>query len=68
MICQCAWCRRRTGHVPPLDDTRVTHGICPACEAAHFPGLRAGGVPDGRPTRTSGPADSPRPLTATVGD
>jgi hypothetical protein len=27
----CAWCRLDMGRKEPLDDPRVTHGICQAC-------------------------------------
>jgi len=27
----CAWCGQPQGEVEPLDDRRVTHGICPSC-------------------------------------
>jgi hypothetical protein len=65
---QCAWCGRGLGRVPPLDDDRVSHGICAACEAAHFPGLRTGGVPAGPRGRPVCPTDSPRPHPAPAGD
>lgn len=29
----CAWCQRELGEVAPLDDPRVTHGICAECSA-----------------------------------
>lgn len=31
MIRQCFQCLRVFGVKPPLDDTRVTHGICDGC-------------------------------------
>jgi hypothetical protein len=31
MIRICAWCDTRMGEVPPLEDERATHGICPRC-------------------------------------
>lgn len=34
MIRICAWCSRFLGEIPPLDDDRLTHGICDACVSA----------------------------------
>ena len=31
MIRQCAWCNKNMGEVEPLEDKRITHGICPDC-------------------------------------
>lgn len=31
MIIICAWCKREMGEIPPLDDNRISHGICPEC-------------------------------------
>jgi hypothetical protein len=31
MLRQCAWCGQSLGMAEPLDDPRVTHGICLAC-------------------------------------
>jgi hypothetical protein len=31
MIRQCAWCRSVIGQIMPLEDTRVTHGMCSLC-------------------------------------
>lgn len=31
MIRRCSWCQRVYGEKPPLEDTAVTHGICPEC-------------------------------------
>jgi hypothetical protein len=59
MTRQCPWCGRPMGRVPPLDDARVSHGICPACEAAHLPAPGRGdpgGVPEPDP-----PPDTRRP-------
>jgi len=30
----CAYCQHLIGEAPPLEDFRVTHGICPSCELA----------------------------------
>jgi hypothetical protein len=27
----CAWCKREMGIKPPLEDKRVTHGMCVNC-------------------------------------
>ena len=39
----CAWCMppRFLGHVPPYDDDRETHGICPECAKKELQLLRA---------------------------
>lgn len=29
----CAWCGKGLGEVEPLDDSSVTHGICPDCSS-----------------------------------
>jgi len=31
MIILCAWCNKRLGEKPPLEDQRETHGMCPDC-------------------------------------
>lgn len=31
MIVICAWCGKRLGEKPPLEDKSVTHGICAKC-------------------------------------
>lgn len=31
MIRECAWCKRILGEKEPLDDPKVTHGICENC-------------------------------------
>jgi PAS domain-containing protein len=31
----CAFCRKDLGSKPPLDDARMTHGMCPEC-SGHF--------------------------------
>ena len=31
MIIQCAWCGEEMGEKEPLDDPRITHGICEGC-------------------------------------
>jgi len=31
MIIICAWCGKRLGEKPPLEDKSVTHGICTKC-------------------------------------
>jgi len=31
MIRRCAWCGKDMGEKEPLDDQRVTHGICQEC-------------------------------------
>jgi hypothetical protein len=31
MTRECAWCRECLGQVAPLEDSRLTHGICAAC-------------------------------------
>ena len=33
MIKQCAWCGDYMGEIEPLDDKRITHGICAYCSA-----------------------------------
>lgn len=30
----CGWCGSVLGFKTPLDDSRTSHGLCPACEAA----------------------------------
>jgi len=32
MKIQCAWCGKDLGEKEPLDDGRVTHGICQECK------------------------------------
>lgn len=32
MIRICAWCKADMGTKEPLEDTRVTHAMCKACE------------------------------------
>jgi hypothetical protein len=32
MIIICAWCGKAMGEKEPLEDTRVTHSICPSCQ------------------------------------
>jgi methanogenic corrinoid protein MtbC1 len=34
MFAWCAHCQHLIGEAPPLEDFRVTHGICPGCEVA----------------------------------
>ena len=29
----CAWCTKILGAIAPLDDLRISQGICPACDA-----------------------------------
>jgi hypothetical protein len=29
----CAWCTKVLGAIAPLDDTRISHGICATCDA-----------------------------------
>lgn len=31
MIVQCSYCKRRIGVKEPLDDNRISHGICGEC-------------------------------------
>lgn len=31
MIRQCAWCLKMMGEVAPLQDKRITHGMCEEC-------------------------------------
>ena len=31
MIRICAWCKRPMGEKEPLDDKRITHGMCEKC-------------------------------------
>jgi len=31
MIIQCSWCKRKMGEKPPIEDKRITHGICSEC-------------------------------------
>jgi len=33
----CAWCGKELGEKEPLEDKRITHGICPECLAKYFP-------------------------------
>jgi len=33
----CAWCGKDLGEKEPLEDKRITHGICEECEAKNFP-------------------------------
>ncbi len=53
MRSECAWCGRRIEEVPPFEDDRVTHGICPACAAKRLPGFplsaESANRPDGAP-------------------
>ena len=28
---RCSWCQKDMGVKPPLEDNRISHGICPAC-------------------------------------
>lgn len=37
MLSICAWCQRIKGHVPPFENTDVTHGICQACAVRYLP-------------------------------
>lgn len=41
MICflqlVCAWCGADLGQKEPIEDKRVSHGICKSCEAKVFP-------------------------------
>jgi len=32
MIVVCAWCKRALGTKEPLEDERITDGICPECQ------------------------------------
>ena len=32
MLIQCAWCGEEMGEKEPLDDERITHGICEECQ------------------------------------
>jgi hypothetical protein len=34
MTRECAWCKQGLGEALPIDDPRITHGICPACSRA----------------------------------
>lgn len=36
----CAWCRADLGEVEGLAPGQISHGICPACRARHFPEAR----------------------------
>ena len=31
MIRECAWCNKNMGEIAPIEDKRITHGICPEC-------------------------------------
>ncbi|GAI37570.1 unnamed protein product [marine sediment metagenome] len=33
----CAWCQRKIGERPPLEDKSISHGICDKCLSEHFP-------------------------------
>lgn len=36
MIRVCAWCKKELGEKEPLEDKRITHGMCEEClEALH---------------------------------
>jgi methanogenic corrinoid protein MtbC1 len=35
MMKWCAWCQQFLHELPPYDNFGITHGLCPACEAAH---------------------------------
>lgn len=37
MTTVCAWCLRDMGEKEPLEDTRITHSICPSCYEALKP-------------------------------
>ena len=36
MRVECAWCGKHKGDVEPLEDTSVSHGICPECREEVF--------------------------------
>lgn len=31
MILRCGWCNKFMGYKEPMDNTKVSHGICPRC-------------------------------------
>jgi hypothetical protein len=37
----CAWCHTWMGEKAPLEDRRITHGICPRCNAVQITSLHA---------------------------
>jgi hypothetical protein len=37
MITRCAWCGRMLGHSAPMEDERITHGMCRPCFEATCP-------------------------------
>ena len=37
MIRWCSWCDKKLGEIEPLEDKRITHGICKECRDKHFP-------------------------------
>ncbi len=36
MFRKCAWCQKDLGEIEPLDDKRVTHGICGPCSISEM--------------------------------
>lgn len=41
MILVCSWCDREMGQKEPLEDCRITHGICVACYRETLADLQA---------------------------
>jgi hypothetical protein len=63
---RCAWCGVDMGRKEPLDDDRVTHGLCPPCSKTAFrsavpaPGGHSAATRSGQPA----PEKRPRPVAA----